>query len=40
MAHFLKFLGLIFIMYLASMIPFGAYLNTAIVVYSLWMLTK
>lgn len=40
MAHFLKFLGLIALMCLASMIPFGMYLNTALVIYSLWMLTK
>ena len=36
--HIIKFVGLIALMYLMSVFPFGNYLNSAIVLIGLWKL--
>jgi len=36
MKHILLFLGLLFVMYCLTFIPFGIYLNTALTIYGLW----
>lgn len=38
--HMLKFAGLMLGMYAISYIPLGMYVNSAIVIYSLWNLVK
>lgn len=38
-AHILKFVGILAVLYILSMIPFGIYLNAGIVMYSFWKLT-
>lgn len=39
-SHILKFIGVLALMYFVSMIPFGYLANLALVIYSLWGLTK
>lgn len=38
--HILKFAGLLFLMFVMAYIPFGMFVNTAIVLYGFWKITE